>query len=187
MGDGMRFSAALVLASTFWPLAAAGCLNGQTRAYRRTSYAQITLGCLGCLGCLSVLAVIFGHNRDRRCLRDRILAGMFVSNLVFSAGYLVPYLNRCPDTVPLAGDSVAIGIIISGKYMMVTYELFIVGASVVALRTGATSSESGPSAPVTAFASAPGLPSSPRGSPCRSRGWPTLRTQRGKPKILPMP
>jgi len=119
---------------------------------QQAAYAQFAVGIAGIIGCLCVLAVLFAHGRDRRSLRDRILAGMFVSNIVYSLSFVIPANwfdssgpaigtgpnAQCELVVSMTTYSTAYGFMLSGKFMMVMYELFIVAASVIALRTGAT-------------------------------------------------
>ena len=54
-------------------------------------YATAVFGVLSVVGSLAVLAVGYGYNKDRRSYRDRILAGMFLANLLFSLGNVIPY------------------------------------------------------------------------------------------------
>ena len=87
-----------------------------------------------------------GHNYTRRSLRDRILMGMFAVNLVFSIGNVIPISLYNTSNDALCGTHVAsptttaagTGLFVGGKYAMVMYELFIVGASLLSLKTGRT-------------------------------------------------
>ena len=54
-------------------------------------YATVVIRVLSVVGSLAVLAVGYGYNKDRRSHRDRILAGMFLANLLFSLGNVIPY------------------------------------------------------------------------------------------------
>ena len=88
-----------------------------------------------------------GHNYTRRSLRDRILMGMFAVNIMYSVGLVIP-VNlvhtsndaRCGTTVIPFGITTAVsfGLFVGGKYAMVLYEMFIVGASLLSLKTGRT-------------------------------------------------
>ena len=83
----LLFAAAAVLVEP----AAADCkLNDWQEITSRIAIVQVVIGTVSILGCLAVLAVIYGYNRDRRSLRDRILLGMFGSNLIFSLFYVIP-------------------------------------------------------------------------------------------------
>ena len=87
-----------------------------------------------------------GHNYTRRSLRDRILMGMFAVNVVYSIGLVVPIDLKHTSNDALCGTLVVspttfaagTGLFIGGKYAMVLYELFIVGASLLSLKTGRT-------------------------------------------------
>ena len=61
------------------------------RLNNRWVYATAVFGALSVVGSLAVLAVGYGYNKDRRSHRDRILAGMFLANLLFSLGNAIPY------------------------------------------------------------------------------------------------
>ena len=88
-----------------------------------------------------------GHNYTRRSLRDRILMGMFAVNVMYSVGLVIPislvYTSndaRCGMRVITSGTSFAggFGLFLGGKCAMVLYEGFIVGASLLSLKTGRT-------------------------------------------------
>ena len=110
----------------------------------RVAYATAALGAVGLLGSLSVFAVILGHDKDKKSFRERILVGVFVGNLIYSAVNLVPIAvektgnNDCgePTIGSAEGQAWTRGLWFWGKYTMVAYELFVIYASVVALRTG---------------------------------------------------
>ena len=110
----------------------------------RVVFATTALGALGALGSLAVFAVILGHDKDRKSLRERILVGVFVGNLVYALVNLVPIAqgrtasDACGDAVIGSAEAQAWarGLWFWGKYTMVAYELFVIYASVAALRTG---------------------------------------------------
>ena len=87
-----------------------------------------------------------GHNYTRRSLRDRILMGMFAVNLVYSIGIVMPVPLHHTSDGALCGTRVVspttfaagTGLFLGGKYAMMLYELFIVGASLLSLKTGRT-------------------------------------------------
>ena len=87
-----------------------------------------------------------GRNYTRRSLRDRILMGMFAVNLVYSIGNVIPIALKHTSNDALCGTNVVaptttaagLGVFFGGKYAMVMYELFIVGASLLSLKTGRT-------------------------------------------------
>ena len=87
-----------------------------------------------------------GHNYTRRSLRDRILMGMFAVNVMYSVGLVIP-MNlfhtdgaRCGTHVISSSTTIAasLGLFLGSKYAMVLYEVFIVGASLLSLKTGRT-------------------------------------------------
>jgi len=91
-----------------------------------------------------VLAVIFGYRKDCRSLRERILFGVFVGNIIYSVVNTIPISleetgdNDCGN--PVHGDAQAAvrGLWFWGKFTMISYEFFVIYASVIALKTGST-------------------------------------------------
>jgi len=132
----MSVTAVLLLAGTGVTVGAACIGTEETNAaVNRLEYIEMCFAVPSLLGCLAATAVIFGHNRDRRSLRDRILLGMFASNVICSIGFLIPS-NMVHTSGPKCGLSVAsartiasgLGFMFGGKYMMVSHELFVVFA-----------------------------------------------------------
>ena len=71
--------------------------------------------------------------------------GMFAVNVVYSVGLVIPISlvhtsndARCGMPVITSGTTFAagLGLFLGGKYAMVLYEVFIVGASLLSLKTG---------------------------------------------------
>ena len=91
-----------------------------------------------------MLAVIFGYRKDCRSLRERILFGVFVGNIIYSVVNTIPISleetgdNDCGN--PVHGDAQAAvrGLWFWGKFTMISYEFFVIYASVIALKTGST-------------------------------------------------
>ena len=108
-------------------------------------YTQTVFAVIAVLASLAVIAVIYGHNKDRRDLRHRILLHLFLSNLLFSVGNAPPtYLLSQPlptveyytfQTMSLVTACHFEGVFFAGKYWMALVEIFIVAVSIVALRT----------------------------------------------------
>ena len=105
-------------------------------------YCTSCFGALSLLGSLAVLAVIHGHRKDLRSLRERILVGVFFGNALYSLANTIPagLENDDPKDCGTAtvGHAVVIvrGLWFWAKYTMVMYELFVIYASVVALKSG---------------------------------------------------
>ena len=105
-------------------------------------YATSAFGALSLLSALSVLGVIYGHYKDRKSLRERILVGVFLGNALYSVANMIPVglqkdgATSCGDPVSPALVSAVRALWFMGKYTMVCYEIFIIFASVLALRTG---------------------------------------------------
>lgn len=106
--------------------------------------ATSIIGAISVVGCLLVLVVIWAHNKDRRSLRDRILVGFFVANMIFSLANTIPYnlvrinaesCSSLDDQSPQF-RCFAQGMWMCGKYMIGMFEVFILIASIVALYTG---------------------------------------------------
>ena len=106
-------------------------------------YATSCFGALSLLGSLAVLAVIHGHRKDLRSLRERILVGVFFGNALYSLANTIPVGLENDDpkdcgTNTLGGDTAVNvrGLWFWAKFTMVMYELFVIYASVVALKSG---------------------------------------------------
>ena len=110
----------------------------------RVVWATVFFGWVSIFAVLAVLLVIYGYNKDRRSHRDRILVGMFVGNLLFSIANAMPYqVFGSADNASCDDPTYGIGYLcagtllwLGGKYVMVSYEIFIVAASIVSLKTG---------------------------------------------------
>ena len=117
------------------------------RTYNDAFYARSVFGGLSIVACLTVLCVSYAHGKDRRSLRDRIITGLFVSNLVFSIANAPPlgaYMCRdgeegrivTTEAWKTTDHIVLFGMLYSGKWWMISYELFIVIISVATMRSG---------------------------------------------------
>ena len=110
----------------------------------RVVWATVFFGWVSIFAVLAVLLVIYGYNKDRRSHRDRILVGMFVGNLLFSIANAMPYqVLDSADTAHCGYAAYGVGYLCGGtslwlgaKYVMASYEIFIVVASIVSLKTG---------------------------------------------------
>lgn len=109
-------------------------------------------GIIGIVGCICAMWVIFGYSKDRRSIRDRILIGIFLSNLLYSIANTAPNNlvgeepgRRCGHWVidqevgEYKTTCALRGLWMWGKYSMVCFELLAVFVSVKGLRTGVTS------------------------------------------------
>ena len=68
------------------------------RTFNAVLYTQSVFGGLSIIASMAVLSVGYAYGKDRRSLRGRIIAGLFVSNLVFAIGIAVPVgANKCAD------------------------------------------------------------------------------------------
>ena len=111
-------------------------------------YTTIALGAIGAATCLCVLAVLYGYNKDRHSLRDRIIVTMTLGNLVFAVGCFWNFANLhdtsaegraiwCPFLYSsIISFSWGNGLWMAGKFTMVAAEIFIVAVSVFVLTTG---------------------------------------------------
>ena len=111
----------------------------------RLVWVRCVFAWLSVLVCLAVLSVGYAHGKDRRSLRNRIVVGLFLANAFFSLGLMVPtrayvceengaWVESALDTA--RNHAGLIGFVYAGKYWTVTYEVFIVLASVASLRSG---------------------------------------------------
>ena len=91
------------------PTAAVGdigrCDDKATAEYYRTfnavTYTRSVFAGVSIITSMAVLSVGYAYGKDRRSLRGRIIAGLFVSNLVFAIGMLVPWARTSAWTAIL--------------------------------------------------------------------------------------
>ena len=108
----------------------------------RLVVATTVFGVLSLIAAFCALAVIYGYQKDRRLLRERILAGLFVSNAAYSLSNIIPIdleqtdPETCGEYALAASICAVRGLWLLSKYCMVCYELFVVYASIAALRDG---------------------------------------------------
>lgn len=100
-------------------------------------------GAASTVGSLSVLAVIYGYRKDVRSFRDRILVGVFFGNVIYSCVNMIPVSLESTDDEtcgdPVFASFVSLrGMWFWGKFTIIAYEMFIIWASLIALRTGST-------------------------------------------------
>ena len=122
--------------------------SGDAAVARETSnkllWVQNVFGWLSILACLAVLSVGYAHGKDRHSLRARIIVGLFLANIAFSIGVSVPvnaYACQSDGTWKLLITSArthayTTAFLHAGKYPTAMYEVFIVLASVMSLRSG---------------------------------------------------
>eukprot|EP00041_Stephanoeca_diplocostata_P042238 m.10488 g.10488 ORF g.10488 m.10488 type:complete len:457 (-) comp7521_c0_seq1:341-1711(-) len=100
----------------------------------------IVLGVLSITLCLCVIAVILAYNKDRKFLRERLILGLMCTNVMYSGANCSPMnlaiTRECQYVLTQVQVAWARGFWLFGKYWMACYEIFIVGISLHALRTG---------------------------------------------------
>lgn len=105
--------------------------------------ATSIVGGVSVVVCLMVVVAIIAHGHDRVSMRDRIIVGMMIANAVYSSANAIP-LNRLGTHgancgyLALGFDAIRFGRAwyFGGKYMLVCFELLILGASLWALVRG---------------------------------------------------
>jgi hypothetical protein len=105
--------------------------------------ATTVVGVASAATCIAVATTIVAHGHDRVSMRDRILFGLMTVNAVYSTSNAIP-LNALRTGVVDCGrlamsfDAIRFGRAwwFCGKYGLVGFELFILGASIRALRHG---------------------------------------------------
>eukprot|EP00040_Diaphanoeca_grandis_P039982 m.260845 g.260845 ORF g.260845 m.260845 type:complete len:525 (+) comp40763_c0_seq1:322-1896(+) len=111
--------------------------------------AEVFFGFVGMVGCLSVLLILYAFNKDKRSLSDRIVIGLFVANFLFSVANIVQPIStmhraagsgsECWAEVyklPSRTLNSSLSFWVGAKFAIVCYEIFLVGASLVALQSG---------------------------------------------------
>ena len=105
--------------------------------------ATAVVGMASATICIAVVVTVVAHGRDRASMRDRIVIGLMLANGVYSSANTIP-LNAMRTGVLDCGrlamsfDVIRFGRAwwFAGKYGLVCFELFIVGASIRALHRG---------------------------------------------------
>jgi len=117
--------------------------SGSVTTINFVVFATAVVGGVSALVCLAVTTTIVAHSRDRVSMRDRIVVGLMMANAVYSTANAIPLNLLRTDTincgrVALSFDTIRIGraLWFCGKYGLVSFELFILGASIRALKRG---------------------------------------------------
>jgi hypothetical protein len=105
--------------------------------------ATTAVGVASAATCIAVASTIAAHGHDRVSMRDRILLGLMMANAVYSTANAIP-LNALRagfldcGHLAMSFDAIRFGRAwwFCGKYGLVGFELFILGASIRALRYG---------------------------------------------------
>lgn len=105
--------------------------------------ATSTIGIVSLLMCFVPITLIFAHGQDRISLRSRIIVGLFLANAAYSSANVLP-LNRLKvgpndcGQLFLSFPEIRAGRAwwFFGKYCLVLFEWFILGASVWTLSKG---------------------------------------------------
>eukprot|EP00040_Diaphanoeca_grandis_P028429 m.164663 g.164663 ORF g.164663 m.164663 type:complete len:450 (-) comp31350_c0_seq1:142-1491(-) len=103
--------------------------------------AMSVFGCIALVMALSVLLVIFAHNKDKRSFRHRILVGLFSANVLLASVDVSAFFwasDNCNglSATPFWSLSFYLALFMSSKYLVACYELFVVVASAITLRSG---------------------------------------------------
>jgi hypothetical protein len=104
--------------------------------------ATATVGAASAVACLAVVTTLVAHGRDR-AMRDRIVIGLIVVNTMYSTANVIPIHALRTDELDcgrmaMSFDTIRFGRAwwFCGKYGLVSFELFILGASIRALLRG---------------------------------------------------
>eukprot|EP00037_Helgoeca_nana_P031308 m.398176 g.398176 ORF g.398176 m.398176 type:complete len:1112 (+) comp28369_c0_seq2:30-3365(+) len=104
--------------------------------------ATSVVGAISAVACVVTVLVLVAHSRDKRSMRDRVVVGLMVSNSVYSLANIVPVNQlqtgvHCGElALPFDAIRSARAVWFCGKYALVSFELFILGASMWALASG---------------------------------------------------
>lgn len=126
-------------------LACAAC-SSDVHIINTIVFATSIVGGVSVAACLLVVLAIVAYGRDLVSMRDRIIVGLFLSNSVYSAANLVP-INQLRTGFADCGQlALSFRTIrfwrawwFGGKYGLVSWELFILAASLWALLRGTPS------------------------------------------------
>lgn len=124
-----------------------GCNASAVQEHNAWVYSRFAFGSMGTLVCMVAMADILAHNRDKDDLRHRILLGLFTSNLLYSIANIVPrdIFNAVDDPELCGKNSLALfrehgpatyakGFWIACSYCVLFYEIYVVWASVFAMK-----------------------------------------------------
>jgi hypothetical protein len=107
------------------------------------TYATAAVGGVSTATCVAVATTIVAHGRDRVCMRDRIIVGLMLANAVYSTANTIPLNALLTGTLDcgrlfMSFDAIRFGRAwwFFGKFGLVGFELFILGASIRALHSG---------------------------------------------------
>ena len=106
-------------------------------------FATAMVGGASAAACLAVAMAIVAHSRDRVSMRDRIVVGLMLTNALYSTANTIP-LNALHSGIVDCGrlamsfEAIRFGraLWFCGKYGLVSFELFIMLASIRALQRG---------------------------------------------------
>jgi hypothetical protein len=108
-------------------------------------FATAAVGGASAASCLAVAATIVAHGHDCVSMRDRIVVGLMMANAVYSTANAIPLNALRTDMLDcgrlaMSFDAIRFGRAwwFCGKYGLVGFELFILGASIRAMRRGFT-------------------------------------------------
>lgn len=85
--------------------------------------ATSVFGGVSVIVCFSAIIVIIAYKKDLMTLRDRIILGLMVANVIFSIGNLVPetyFMHDCTRIISVVSEGWIRGIWILGKYYIVS-------------------------------------------------------------------
>jgi hypothetical protein len=119
------------------------CSSTGLQTINSVVFATAMVGGASTAACLAVGLSIVAHGRDRESLRARIVLGLMTVNAVYSSANAIPLAalltsaTHCGD-LALSFETIRFGRAwwFAGKYGLVCFELFIIGASMWALRSG---------------------------------------------------
>lgn len=100
-------------------------------------------GSVSIVACFCVVIIIIAYQKERISMRERIILGLMIANIMYSAANTVPISFGNPHTciygVTQQERMWTRGVWLFGKYWIVSYEIVIMLASLTALTKGVTS------------------------------------------------
>eukprot|EP00035_Acanthoeca_spectabilis_P032332 m.18321 g.18321 ORF g.18321 m.18321 type:complete len:1119 (-) comp5301_c0_seq1:24-3380(-) len=125
----------------------AACLpcDSSVDLINRLVLATSIVGALSMVMCTVLIVVIIARSKDLVSLRDRVIIGLLFANLVYSSANAVP-VGQLNTSIVKCGQLTASFEVIRfnramwffGKFTLVSFEIFIVAASIWALAQGQT-------------------------------------------------
>jgi hypothetical protein len=115
----------------------------EVRTVNKIVLATVTVGAVSAVACLAAVLVILAYSKDEHFLRERIILGLMCANFVYSLANTVPSdelhtgnLSCGQLVLQFSTTRMSRAVWFLGKFTLIFFEIFLVGVSILALKTG---------------------------------------------------